>query len=38
VLQFEQDYANAQLSKLKIEEAILALYAQSKLFVGTKYE
>jgi outer membrane protein TolC len=38
VLQFEQDYANAQISKLKIQEAILAIYAQSKLFLGTQYE
>jgi outer membrane protein TolC len=38
VLQFEQDYANAQLNKLKIQEAILSFYAQSKLFRGTQYE
>jgi outer membrane protein TolC len=38
VLQFEQDYANAQLSKLKLQEALVSLQAQSKLFSGTKYE
>ena len=38
VLQFEQDYANAQLLKLKNQSDIVSVYAQLKLFSEVKYE
>jgi len=38
ILQFEQDYANAQLLKLKNEADLVATYAQLKLFSGATYE
>jgi outer membrane protein TolC len=34
VLNFEQDYASSELSKIKAELEILSLYAQSKTFLG----
>ncbi len=38
MLQFEQDYANAQLLKLKNEADLIGTYAQLKLFSGVIYE
>ena len=38
VLQFEQDYANAQLLKLKNQLELLSVYNQLKLFSEIKYE
>jgi outer membrane protein TolC len=38
VLQFEQDFANAQLLKLRFERELIAVYNQLKLFSGVEYE
>lgn len=38
VLQFEQDFANAQLLMLKNQRELLAVYNQLKLFAGVEYE
>ncbi|MBI2520817.1 MAG: TolC family protein [Bdellovibrio sp.] len=38
ILQFEQDYANAQLLKLKNQADLITTYAQLKLFSGVIYE
>ncbi len=38
VLQFEQDYANAQLLKLRNQADLINLHAQLKLFSGATYE
>lgn len=38
VLQFEQDFANAQLLKLRNERALITVYNQLKLFSGESYE
>ncbi len=38
VLQFEQDFANAQLVKLKNKNDLIATYNQLKLFSGESYE
>jgi outer membrane protein TolC len=38
VLQFEQDYANTQLLKLRYERELIAVYNQLKLFSGVDYE
>ncbi|MGE3611284.1 MAG: TolC family protein [Bacteriovoracaceae bacterium] len=37
VLQFEQDFANAQLLKLRYERELLTVYNQIKLFTGNNY-
>lgn len=38
VLQFEQDYANTQLMKLRFERELIAVYNQLKLFSGVDYD
>jgi outer membrane protein TolC len=38
VLQFEQDFANAQLLRLKNERELITVYNQLKLFSGDDYE
>jgi outer membrane protein TolC len=38
VLQFEQDFANAQLAKLRFERELILVYNQLKLFAGVEYE
>lgn len=38
VLQFEQDFANSQLLKLRFERELIAVYNQLKLFSGVEYE
>jgi outer membrane protein TolC len=38
ILQFEQDFANAQLLKLRYESELINTYAQLKLFVGVAHE
>lgn len=38
VLQFEQDYANTQLFKLRFERELITVYNQLKLFSGDFYE
>lgn len=38
VLQFEQDFANAQLLKLRYERELIAVYNQLKLYSGEEYE
>ncbi|HXH29339.1 MAG TPA: TolC family protein [Bacteriovoracaceae bacterium] len=38
VLQFEQDFANAQLLKLRNERELIAVYNQLKLFSGAPHE
>lgn len=37
VLQFEQDFANSQLLKLRYERELIAVYNQLKLFSGVDY-
>jgi outer membrane protein TolC len=36
VIQFEEDFANAQLNRLRIEAEILGIYSQLKTFGGSK--
>lgn len=38
VLQFEQDYANTQVLKLRFEGELISVYNQLKLFSGVEYE
>jgi hypothetical protein len=38
VLQFEQDFANAQLLKLRNEAELISVYNQLKLFSGVSHE
>lgn len=38
VLQFEQDFANAQLLKLRYERELISVYNQLKLFAGVDYD
>lgn len=38
VLQFEQDFANAQLLKLRYERELINIYNQLKLFSGVDYD
>jgi outer membrane protein TolC len=38
VLQFEQDYANTQLLKLRYKRELIAVFNQLKLFSGVDYE
>jgi outer membrane protein TolC len=38
VLQFEQDFAEAQLLKLRYERELITVYNQLKLFSGVEYE
>ncbi len=38
VLQFEQDFANAQLLKLRYERELITVYNQLKLFSGVDYD
>jgi outer membrane protein TolC len=38
VLQFEQDFANTQLIKLRYERELIAVYNQLKLYSGVEYD